>query len=56
MTYASRDEASANPHAAAMPEPADDNGYRVLATAFLIGMTAIIAFFIGMLILLAGAS
>lgn len=56
MAHASGDAAQSTPYESAAPEPADDAGYRVLATAFLIGMTVIIAFFIVMLVLLAGAS
>ena len=56
MSHAAVDPAQAVSPENETPEPADDNGYRVLATAFIIGMTFIFAFFILMLVLLAGAS
>lgn len=46
-THASRGET---------PEPTDNNNYRVLAYAFIIGMGIIIVFFTTMIVLLAGAS
>jgi hypothetical protein len=56
MSHAAVDPAQTTSLEIEAPEPADDNGYRVLATSFIIGMTFIFAFFILMLVLLAGAS
>jgi hypothetical protein len=56
MTQASVDPTHAIADDGETPEPADDNGYRVLATAFIIGMIFIFTFFTLMLMLMAGAS
>lgn len=56
MTQASVDQAPNLISDGEKPEPADDNGYRVLAVSFIIGMVFIFALFTVMLILLAGAS
>lgn len=46
---------AANP-AAEVQEPADDNGYRNLSIAFLVGMVFLFGFFIAMLIILASSA
>ncbi|HLW03446.1 MAG TPA: hypothetical protein VKT82_32675 [Ktedonobacterales bacterium] len=56
MSHAAVDPAQAASLESETPEPADDNGYRVLATSFIIGIAFIFIFFILMLVLLAGAS
>ncbi len=56
MTHVSADPADTITSDVETSEPADDNSYRVLAYSFMIGMVFIFAFFILMLILLAGAS
>ena len=56
MSHAAVDPTQAVPPESEAAEPADDNGYRVLATSFIIGMMFIFAFFILMLVLLAGAA
>lgn len=56
MSHAAVDPTQTASSASETQEPADDNGYRVLAISFIIGMMFIFAFFILMLVLLAGAS
>jgi hypothetical protein len=56
MSQASIDPRQAHAGDGKTPEPTDNNNYRILAMAFIIGMLVLIVFFTTMLVLLAGAS
>jgi hypothetical protein len=56
MSQASLDPTHAHTTSGEIPEPADNNNYRFLAYAFIVGMAIIMIFFTVMIVLLAGAS
>ncbi len=56
MSQASADPTHAYTDNSERPEPTDNNNYRRLAYAFIIGMAVIIIFFTTMIVLLASAS